>query len=506
MLYQRRSSELRDGHQGFGTTGPAVQAVGKPIPHSCGLRWDESQLVELTATTRDRLWCVSKRALILMPMTESTPQAAETLSPEACRALLDRIAASTQLNRAPRLRELLYYVARRTLDDGCSELHEQEVGIEVFGRPDTYDTSIDNIVRSNATELRKRIEAYFESEGLQEPVILEIPRGSYLPVFRFRRVEPVAITEPAASVAVSVLEPAEKAPQVQRPARRNWWSIASLTALLLAVTGCIVLWMQVRTLQRSLYPWKSSPALTTLWSGFLDGNQNTDIVLADASFLLIQNMSKQSFSFNDYLNRSYISQLQTQSFSPDVHSFLNLIAAKNLSTIGEFRVVQRILQLDPMGKNLHLYHAREYTPSLLTQDNVILIGGPVNNPWNELFKSKLNFTLDSFSNRLSPVTNHAPMKGEQQTYMPSDSVGYCVVAYLPAPGHNGKALLIQGTSSEATEAGGDFLLSNDQLTNFRRMLHANSLPYFEVLLRTSQVRGTPIAMTVEAYRTYPNLL
>ena len=79
------------------------------------------------------------------------------------------------------------------------------------------------------------------------------------------------------------------------------------------------------------------------------------------------------------------------------------------------------------------------------------------------------------------------------------------MAYLPNPDHNGVVLLIAGTDAEATEAAGDFLLSETQLSNFKKTLHVNKLPYFEVLLRVSSVPGTPLTATTEAYRIYPNL-
>jgi hypothetical protein len=66
-------------------------------------------------------------------------------------------------------------------------------------------------------------------------------------------------------------------------------------------------------------------------------------------------------------------------------------------------------------------------------------------------------------------------------------------------------LLIEGTGSTSAEAAGDFLLSEAELANFRNKLHVTKFPYFEVLLKTSQVRGTSFTTTIEAYRTYPNL-
>jgi hypothetical protein len=98
-----------------------------------------------------------------------------------------------------------------------------------------------------------------------------------------------------------------------------------------------------------------------------------------------------------------------------------------------------------------------------------------------------------------------PANGEHDLYSEAGTVGYCVVAYLPNPEHNGKVLLIEGTSAQATEAGGDFLLSEDKLLDFQKMLHAAKLPYFEVLLTTSQMKGSPLDVGIEEYRTYPNL-
>src|ERR1035441_1911341 len=123
------------------------------------------------------------------PVLESALPDKELLYSEACWALVERVVASPQLKRAARLREFLLYVGQRTLKDGLEQVHEQEIGSKVFGRAADYDTSLDNIVRVNASELRKRIEDYFESDGASEMLVLEIPRGSYKPVFRERSLE-----------------------------------------------------------------------------------------------------------------------------------------------------------------------------------------------------------------------------------------------------------------------------------------------------------------------------
>jgi len=189
--------------------------------------------------------------------------------------------------------------------------------------------------------------------------------------------------------------------------------------------------------------------------------------------------------------------------SPDLHDALVLIAGWDIGSPSEFKVAQRFLALDPLGKKIHLYEARNYMPDLIRRDNVILLGNGLSNPWEQLFESRMNFAAnsDNFYN----VINRAPAAGEQNIYKNTLDTKYCVVAYLPNLDHNGKVLLMEGTGSEPVETAGDFLLSEDQLSNFQKMLHVTKLPYFELLLKVSVVRGTPLTATIVTYRAYPNL-
>src|SRR5580700_6534351 len=181
-------------------------------------------------------------------MAVSTSNEKEVPASEECWALLDRITASSQLRRAPRLREFLLYVSRRSLGDGRGQVHEQEIGVEVFGRSDTYDTSVDNIVRANATELRKRIDAYFNSEGSHEKMVMEIPRGSYVPVFRYRSAGPEIAATVQTEIQIPSLESAGSIPEGKQTSQ-NWSVAGRITAGLLVIVlaiGCAYFWSQNR--------------------------------------------------------------------------------------------------------------------------------------------------------------------------------------------------------------------------------------------------------------------
>jgi hypothetical protein len=279
---------------------------------------------------------------------------------------------------------------------------------------------------------------------------------------------------------------------------------AGLIILVLAA-ACIAMWNQIQSTNRLLYPWKYEPSVAAFWSGFLKTDQDTDIVISDASFSLVQSLSKTQIALTDYQSRSYINKFNEQ--TPEMASNLNLISDWNLASPSEFKLVLRLMTLDPLKNTIHVYDARDFMPDLISQHNVILVGSRISNPWDGLFEGRMNFVFGYDSIR--EIVNRSPAAGEQKTYSwvgsGSGSYGYSIVAYLPNPDHNGNVLLLEGGGPENTQAAGDFLLSEYQLENFQNMLHVTTLPYFELLLKTSWVKGTPISTTIEAYRTYPNL-
>jgi hypothetical protein len=264
-------------------------------------------------------------------------------------------------------------------------------------------------------------------------------------------------------------------------------------------------------MQKALHPWEGHLALAAFWSGFLDSDRDTDVVTEDSTYLLLQSISKQRFSLQDYLYQGYVSQIQVQASSDELRTALSLIASKDLGRADDIKLVQRIVALDPLGSKLHPYSARDYTPALASAHNMIVVGGEFSNPWAELFDNRMNFVSDSkdVNAKATVIRNRIPAAGEQQIYAPifteKPTIEYCSVSYLPNPNHNGKVIVIEGTSWVGTDGGVEFLLSEDQLAAFLKKIHATEFPYFNVLLKTTKVSNTPLDTTVEAYRTYPNL-
>lgn len=452
-------------------------------------------------------------------MSTDAKNVSSALDPEACWRVLERAAASVTLKRAARLREFLFYVGAKSLKEGRTGIHEQEIGQAVFGRRESYDTSQDNIVRVSATELRKRLNAYFASEGREEPIVFEIPRGSYVPVFRLRAVEmqpapgnpapgnpaPDNDAPDGPALPRSPAEPVAAESPRAAPRPRVLLALVSLVAVVLGV-ACAALWWQNQSLVRRIDVWKNQPALAAFWSGFFSSPQETDIVLGDASLLLIEDLKHQSYGLSDYLNRAYAEPVPTPAGGVDA-KVLASIASRDDGSFGDFSVAQHIMALAPGAPNVQLEYARDFTADAVKRNNVILIGSRKSNPWVDLFADELNFDLE-YNRDLDQtlVKNLHPHSGEQSIYGPPENPnaasGYSVIAYLPNHSHTANGLIIEATNSEAAKAAGDFITSEPEMQNFRSKFPGRKFPYFELLLRTSRVAGSPLKAEIVAFRTY----
>jgi TolB-like protein len=115
-------------------------------------------------------------------------------SPEILDALA-RIERSKLFANSKRLTELLRFVVEAQLRGDTEGLKQTAIGIDLYRRDPSYDPKLDGIVRTHARRLRERLAEYYQSEGAHDPVVIELPRGGYVP--SFRRTEGSAIANGA---------------------------------------------------------------------------------------------------------------------------------------------------------------------------------------------------------------------------------------------------------------------------------------------------------------------
>lgn len=106
-----------------------------------------------------------------------------SMTDEAVRLELEHLLASPEFKSSKRCQDFLKFVVDRTLAGLPESLKERTIGIEVFGRHPSYDTSADGIVRINATEVRKRLAIHYADPDHSSDLRISLPVGTYVPTF-----------------------------------------------------------------------------------------------------------------------------------------------------------------------------------------------------------------------------------------------------------------------------------------------------------------------------------
>src|SRR5918998_5597141 len=98
-------------------------------------------------------------------------------------AQLERVLQSRTLQNSESLKAFLRFVVEQTVDGREAQLKEYIIATEVFGRNSDYDPRIDSVVRVQAGRLRTKLQEYYTTEGKDDPVFIDLPKGHYHPVF-----------------------------------------------------------------------------------------------------------------------------------------------------------------------------------------------------------------------------------------------------------------------------------------------------------------------------------
>ncbi len=157
---------------------------------------------------------------------------------------LEKVLTSRTFQPAEGQRKFLRYVVEQKLAGRSGHIKEYSVGVEVFGREESFDPRSSSIVRSEARKLRARLAKYYESEGEHDPVRIDFPKGGYVPGFQSASAavadvsaeDPAAIpvaeplpAHPLSSNGHAALHPSDAAPS-ERPIAENAASEASAIA------------------------------------------------------------------------------------------------------------------------------------------------------------------------------------------------------------------------------------------------------------------------------------
>ncbi|ASY71574.1 integral membrane protein [Sinorhizobium fredii] len=145
------------------------------------------------------------------------------------RAELDRIQSSPEFNVPERARKFLVYVVEEAVADRADRIKAYSIAMEVFGRDASFDAQTDPVVRIEAGRLRRALERYYFTAGENDPLVVTIPKGAYVPVF----------TRRDRSTSLPPIDSVQKEPVIpSRSGMRQWilWGLVAVTGILLVLS------------------------------------------------------------------------------------------------------------------------------------------------------------------------------------------------------------------------------------------------------------------------------
>ena len=441
---------------------------------------------------------------------------------------LAEIIEGTAFKGSHRSGQFLKYVVDQAIAGHFEALKERVIGVELFGRSTSYDTSDDAIVRVTASDVRKRLLQHYGKQGATSEYRINLPSGSYIPeIIPNAHNEAMQLagsmthgevatmprsTTPGQAppvVADSAADPAvsPRNAQLASPDKRRWLLLCSLIAALnLALWGAF--WM---TGSRRIEARSSNP----LWSTLFNPSHSTHLITSDPNIVVVQEITGGELTVSDYANHKYIPE--SSNLTPEQVRISHMILwGDNSSAALDPPITARIAalaQTSPRAMDVRAARSIQLT-DLKSDDNFIFLGSPRSNPWSALFSDELDFrfAFDSATSQEIIVNAH-PHPNELPRYVPTalgwgTGESYAIVALVQNLDQNGQVLLLAGANGEATEAAGNLVTDLPRLVATLQKCGIDSsgpLRHFELLMRVNTMAGSPNQSDVVACHTLPGI-
>jgi hypothetical protein len=399
---------------------------------------------------------------------------------------VEKLINSHTLHGSESLCKLLRYLADHAIKHPGSTLKEYQIATEVFGRPADFDPHLDSLVRVQAGRLRAKLAEYYRSEGSDDPIVVEMPKGTYNLAFHQ--------ATPAAKAIVQSAQENEPDRNIAR-AGGSRVAIAILTILLVVATVMIVALLLSRS--RSTISASAeeavAPALRVFWQGFVNGPQEPWIIFSNGAF---------------------VGRPETglRYFNPAQDSRQAIL--DHYTGVGE---VLAVYDLDHVFSQLHK-GIRVKRGSLFSLDdaqdnNLIFVGSPAENLTLRDIPNTREFvfqrpTSGARKGDLALVNVH-PQADEPKMFFASPSgtpltEDYAVVGLVPGMNPARSVLILAGTTTIGTQAAAEYVCRQESLQRLLLRLSVaenGGMKPFEAVLRVKVARGVPIGSELVALRT-----
>ncbi|MCW5962877.1 MAG: hypothetical protein KIT83_02470 [Bryobacterales bacterium] len=396
------------------------------------------------------------------------------------RHALESILSSRTFGAKSAVHLLLAWLVNRALSDPDTPLKEYTIGVEAFGRPESYDPQHDAYVRVQAGKLRQKLVEYYATEGARDPIRIELPRRQFLPVFNANAVQPEAAAAPATA---------------------QFWKISTFALLVMLVAFGI---STFRSSKMDTDSKRLSQELRDVWHTFMRSPRPVLISLGTHQF----------YSYQGGFLREPALDLAT----PDaVQSRLDKLATifnevplrQNYGYTGTGQATAAFLLGRFFGGNG--FQADLIRSSALTWDsiggyNVIFLGSAKSNRQILSLSAEWAFSVEGES-----VINRRPREGEPKRWFrvleddERERTDFALISFVPGLHSDGELLVIESHTTTGIWAGAKYLTEDIYARELMSKLSTGGAPipdHFQIVLRVTVRDAVPIKIVYETHRPF----
>jgi len=402
---------------------------------------------------------------------------------------INRLVSSHALHGSESLCKLLRYLAKHAVDHPGVAIKEFQIATEVFGRSADFDPQLDSMVRVQAGRLRSKLAEYYSSDGLEDAIVVELPKGTYVLSFHHRNNSSAKSPSSAANGTPS------KESQEKSPERRWGTEVISLSIFLAAAIVVIVWLMATRNTSPVGLASESEPvpaAYRVFWKGFTSGPEEPWVVFSNAAF---------------------IGRPETGMRYRDAARDAGAPILDHYTGVGEVLAVH---ELDRVFGLLHR-RIRVKRGSLFSLDdaknnNLIFIGSPVENLSLLEIPGTQEFVFEQFTSGPRKgdhaIINKHPQPDEGKEFFATPSgvpltEDYALLGLVKGINPGQSVLILAGNTTIGTQAAVEYVCRQSSLEELLLRLSVSQngdLKPFEAVIRAKVARGVPVETELVAIR------
>lgn len=395
---------------------------------------------------------------------------------------IERLVNSHTLHGSESLCKLLRYLADQALKHPGVALKEYQIATEVFGRPADFDPHMDSLVRVQAGRLRSKLSEYYASEGTGDPLIVELPKGTYTLSFH-----------PAPADTRTILRPSQEDERAHSPAAKPA-KLVYLLSVLLALSLVVIAVLLIERLgdRRAATDEHVPAAFRVFWQRFTSSREEPWVIFSNGAF---------------------VGRPETglRYFSPGKDSRDAIL--DHYTGVGE---VLAVYDLDHVLAMLH-QPIRVKRGSLFSLDdaqnnNLIFVGSPAENLTLQDIPSTHEFVFQRVTSGPRAgdlaVSNVHPQPDEGKLFLASPpgkplTEDYAIIGLVPGMNSARSVLILAGTTTIGTQAAAEYVSRQDSLEQLLLRLSVSEngqMKPFEAVLHVKVARGVPVGTELVALR------